>query len=192
LSREHRNAVCECDPIFALERELWGGGVMAAAGVDEVGVGALAGPLIAAAVILAPVRLSRAWPTPRCSLRSAAKRSSWWSGIAPSRSAWVVRRWRSRKPGVLAAEIESCRTGEPELLGVIVDVQRGGAEDQVVEAYPKDLGSRPLDSIDDGLGTMVNRRWACITTRAVLFRRIGCRRTRIANLRSSRMDVSMG
>jgi hypothetical protein len=62
---------------------------------------------------------------------------------------------------VLAAEIESCRTGEPELLGVIVDVQRGGAEDQVVEAYPKDLGSRPLDSIDDGLGTMVNRR--CIT-----------------------------
>ncbi len=39
---------------FALERELWGRGVTAIAGVDEVGVGALAGPVIAAAVILAP------------------------------------------------------------------------------------------------------------------------------------------
>ena len=41
-------------PNFALESELWGRGVMAVAGVDEVGVGALAGPVIAAAVILAP------------------------------------------------------------------------------------------------------------------------------------------
>ncbi len=39
---------------WALERQLWGRGVMAVAGVDEVGVGALAGPVIAAAVILAP------------------------------------------------------------------------------------------------------------------------------------------
>src|SRR5260370_13249146 len=41
-------------PDFALERELWGRGVTTVAGVDEVGVGALAGPVIAAAVILAP------------------------------------------------------------------------------------------------------------------------------------------
>ena len=41
-------------PDFALERELWGRGVTAVAGVDEVGVGSLAGPVIAAAVILAP------------------------------------------------------------------------------------------------------------------------------------------
>ena len=41
-------------PNFGLERELWGRGVTAVAGVDEVGVGALAGPVIAAAVILAP------------------------------------------------------------------------------------------------------------------------------------------
>jgi ribonuclease HII len=40
-------------PDFALERELWGRGVRAVAGVDEVGVGALAGPVVAAAVILA-------------------------------------------------------------------------------------------------------------------------------------------
>jgi ribonuclease HII len=41
-------------PDFAFERELWGRGVTAVAGVDEVGVGAFAGPVIAAAVILAP------------------------------------------------------------------------------------------------------------------------------------------
>jgi ribonuclease HII len=37
-----------------LEQELWSRGVTAVAGVDEVGVGALAGPVMAAAVILAP------------------------------------------------------------------------------------------------------------------------------------------
>jgi ribonuclease HII len=41
-------------PNFAFERELWGRGVTAIAGVDEVGVGAFAGPVVAAAVILAP------------------------------------------------------------------------------------------------------------------------------------------
>jgi ribonuclease HII len=38
----------------ALEQELWGRGLTAVAGVDEVGVGALAGPVVAAAVILTP------------------------------------------------------------------------------------------------------------------------------------------
>ena len=41
-------------PNFALEQELWGRGVTAIAGEDEVGVGAFAGLVIAAAVILAP------------------------------------------------------------------------------------------------------------------------------------------
>jgi ribonuclease HII len=41
-------------PNCVLEQELWGRGVTAVAGVDEVGVGALAGPVIAAAVVLAP------------------------------------------------------------------------------------------------------------------------------------------
>ena len=40
-------------PNCAFERELWGRGVTAVAGVDEVGVGAFAGPVVAAAVILA-------------------------------------------------------------------------------------------------------------------------------------------
>jgi ribonuclease HII len=41
-------------PNYSLERELYGRGVAIVAGVDEVGVGALAGPVVAAAVILAP------------------------------------------------------------------------------------------------------------------------------------------
>jgi ribonuclease HII len=41
-------------PNYFLERELWGRGVTVVAGVDEVGVGAFAGPVVAAAVILAP------------------------------------------------------------------------------------------------------------------------------------------
>jgi ribonuclease HII len=41
-------------PDLALERQLWERGVDAVAGVDEVGVGALAGPVVAAAVIIAP------------------------------------------------------------------------------------------------------------------------------------------
>ena len=41
-------------PNFAFGQELWGRGVTSVGGVDEVGVGAFAGPVVAAAVILAP------------------------------------------------------------------------------------------------------------------------------------------
>ena len=62
------------------------------------------------------------------------------------------------KPGVLAAQIETRRTGQPQLLRVVVDVQCGGAEREIVETHPKDLGRRPLDSVDNGRGTMVHGR----------------------------------
>lgn len=39
-------------PDWALERELWGRGLVAVAGVDEAGRGALAGPVVAAVVLL--------------------------------------------------------------------------------------------------------------------------------------------
>jgi len=39
---------------LAFEQELWAGGYQAVAGVDEVGRGALAGPVVAAAVVLPP------------------------------------------------------------------------------------------------------------------------------------------
>jgi len=43
-------------PGWALERALWGRGLVAVAGVDEAGRGALAGPVAAAAVLLQPGR----------------------------------------------------------------------------------------------------------------------------------------
>jgi ribonuclease HII len=44
---------------FTLERRLWRKGLVAVAGVDEVGRGAWAGPLLAAAVIFPPRNLLR-------------------------------------------------------------------------------------------------------------------------------------
>jgi ribonuclease HII len=41
-------------PDYSLEQELQGSGMATVAGVDEVGVGALAGPVVAAAIILSP------------------------------------------------------------------------------------------------------------------------------------------
>ena len=41
-------------PTLAWEQQLWAGGCRAVAGVDEAGRGALAGPVVAAAVIIAP------------------------------------------------------------------------------------------------------------------------------------------
>jgi len=40
--------------MLSRERELWGTGLVRVAGVDEVGVGPLAGPVVAAAVVLPP------------------------------------------------------------------------------------------------------------------------------------------
>jgi ribonuclease HII len=40
--------------LLRVDRELWGAGLVRIAGVDEVGVGPLAGPVLAAAVILPP------------------------------------------------------------------------------------------------------------------------------------------
>jgi len=45
------------------------------AGVDEVGRGPLAGPVVVAAVILDPLRQSTGLPTPKCSPPNVAK--SW-------------------------------------------------------------------------------------------------------------------
>ncbi|MCA9759044.1 MAG: ribonuclease HII [Candidatus Eisenbacteria bacterium] len=42
------------DDLLAFERERWGKGIIRIAGTDEVGVGPLAGPVVAAAVILPP------------------------------------------------------------------------------------------------------------------------------------------
>ena len=49
-----QRALERVEEMLEKERELWGRGVRLIAGVDEVGVGPLAGPVVAAAVILAP------------------------------------------------------------------------------------------------------------------------------------------
>jgi ribonuclease HII len=53
VARAHRLAARR-RTLLRFERELWGRGVERVAGVDEVGVGPLAGPLVAAAVVLPP------------------------------------------------------------------------------------------------------------------------------------------
>jgi ribonuclease HII len=51
--------------LLAWERQLWEGGYLAIAGVDEVGRGALAGPLVAAAVILPTTHAGANWANVR-------------------------------------------------------------------------------------------------------------------------------
>ena len=51
---EHRKEKARLDAMLHFERVLWKAGVMHIAGVDEVGMGPLAGPVVAAAVIFPP------------------------------------------------------------------------------------------------------------------------------------------
>jgi ribonuclease HII len=51
-------------PDLSVERAFWREGVRLVAGVDEVGRGAMAGPLLAAAVVFPPRRDEDPWPVP--------------------------------------------------------------------------------------------------------------------------------
>src|SRR5262249_45967434 len=81
-------------PNYSLEHELQGRGVTTVAGVDEVGVGALAGPVVAAAVILAPAATIDGLADPSCSRQSVARCFSPGSGNSPLRLRQGERRWR--------------------------------------------------------------------------------------------------
>ena len=54
-----RAALRRLDALLVRERALWAEGIVRVAGVDEAGVGPLAGPVVAAAVILDPKRVPR-------------------------------------------------------------------------------------------------------------------------------------
>ena len=54
MARANKGAKAEAVDRMAFERELWAGGLRRVAGVDEAGRGPLAGPVVAAAVILPP------------------------------------------------------------------------------------------------------------------------------------------
>ena len=71
---------------LAYERNLWNAGYRCIAGVDEVGRGALAGPLVAAAVILPP------------EARGPLQESAFWNSVEDSKKVSREQRaWLSRK-----------------------------------------------------------------------------------------------
>lgn len=80
------------NPTFAEETRLWQAGYRAVAGIDEVGRGALAGPVVAAAVIVPPLApLDGIWAAVRDSkLLSAAQRSALAVEIQAAALAWGV------------------------------------------------------------------------------------------------------
>ena len=79
-------------PTFEEEARLWQAGYRAVAGIDEVGRGALAGPVVAAAVIVPPAApLAGIWAAVRDSkLLSATQRSALAVEIQAAALAWGV------------------------------------------------------------------------------------------------------
>lgn len=94
-TRQHVIRPTDNIPTLAYERHLWDAGYTALAGVDEVGRGALAGPLVSAAVILpSPDELMRDsdfWATVRDSKTiTAARRASLAEEIVRRCPAWAI------------------------------------------------------------------------------------------------------
>ena len=54
VAKRQRRQAARMGVLLRVERELWAAGLTRVAGVDEVGVGPLAGPVVAAAVIVSP------------------------------------------------------------------------------------------------------------------------------------------
>lgn len=80
-------------PTFAFEQQLWAKGLCAVAGVDEVGRGALAGPVVAGAVIIHPATLEHPL----------------WSHVRDSKL--LAPRQRERLAGEIMAAACACATG---------------------------------------------------------------------------------
>lgn len=77
----------QCRPDFSLERSFWAGGLELVAGVDEVGRGALAGPLVAAAVVF-----------PACSARSMHRLITILAGVRDSKQLSALQRTALLEP----------------------------------------------------------------------------------------------
>lgn len=78
-------------PDFAVEAQLWAQGVRCVAGVDEAGRGALAGPVVAAAVVITPGDPASIWAEVRDSkLLTATQRQSLAPRIQEQALAWGV------------------------------------------------------------------------------------------------------
>jgi ribonuclease HII len=79
-------------PTFAIETQLWQQGYRATAGIDEAGRGALAGPVVAAAVIVPPFsNLTGVWTEVRDSKQlSAVQRAALEVRIQDAALAWGI------------------------------------------------------------------------------------------------------
>ncbi len=79
-------------PTFQLEQSLWAQGVLRVAGIDEAGRGALAGPVVAAAVVVTPEReAAPIWSMVRDSkLLSSTQRAILAIQIRAAAESWAV------------------------------------------------------------------------------------------------------
>ena len=100
---------CKKRPCLCAEGQLWGAGIQCVAGVDEVGRGPLAGPVVAAAVVLPPTASFR---------RLAGVRDSKaLSAAARGRAAIRIRRH------ALAIGVGAASAGEIDRAGITVAVR---------------------------------------------------------------------
>lgn len=83
--------VDQLEPTFAAEERLWAQGFRYVAGIDEAGRGALAGPVVAAAVVIAPGDPAPLWAEVRDSkLLTAGQRQALAPRIQQQAVAWGV------------------------------------------------------------------------------------------------------
>lgn len=83
--------VDQLGPTFAAEERLWAQGFRCVAGIDEAGRGALAGPVVAAAVVIAPGDPAPLWAEVRDSkLLTAGQRQALAPRIQQQAVAWGV------------------------------------------------------------------------------------------------------
>jgi len=147
-------------PTFEEERQRWEAGYQQVAGIDEAGRGALAGPVVAAAVIAPPhSTLHGVWAAVNDSKRiSPSRRSSLAVDIQQMALAWGV--------GVVeAAQIDQIGIGPATQLAMVaaVDALRTGADYLLI-----DWVRLPMCSIAQASFTKADQRIASVAAASIL------------------------
>lgn len=113
-------------PTLTLERSLWAAGFRRPAGVDEAGRGALAGPVVAAAVILPPAdSLAQTLAGVRDSKQMTPDEREWWAPrIRQSCLAWGIGLAAAEEIDTLGIVKATCLAAQRALerLGAAADV----------------------------------------------------------------------
>jgi len=146
---------------FAIERALWRRGLALVAGVDEAGRGPLAGPVVAAAVVL-----PHDWP-PALALDdskrlSAAVRERLFAEIRRRALAW-------RAVAMMAPEIDRVNIGQATLLCMARAVQRLGVQPQhvLVDGNRLPVLALPAEALVKGDGRSASVAAASIVAKVV-------------------------